>query len=115
MLFGVAEGVVCGVESALLPPTRRRFPGRGVALAARYGLFEGVRSSGAGVWRRGVLVGVLRADREGCVAPAAAWSEGARRGTRGVFAVRVVASVGFSGRPVLLVVERSVGILRLGV
>jgi hypothetical protein len=49
--------------------------------------------------------------RPGCELLAEA-IEGARRGAMGVFAVRVVASVGLSGLPVLFVVVRSMGMVR---
>jgi hypothetical protein len=100
--------VVDGVEPALLTPTRDfRAEERGVMLLSRKG-FTGVVSSCAIVLGgRGVVLTLLRTVRLDSVLLA----EVASRGVRGVFAVRVLASVGFKGLP-LFVFRRSVGIVR---
>ena len=58
------------------------------------------RSSWAGVLARGVVPTLLRTVRAAGALLAGA-TEDARRGVTGVFAVRVLANVGFKGRPVL--------------
>jgi len=71
--------------------------------------FTGVTSSCRAVLTRGVAPALLRGVRVVWLQLAEA-TEGASRGATGVFAVRAVARVGFSGRAVLLVV-RSMGIV----
>ena len=112
LLVGVADGVELGVELVLLTPTRDFLEDeRGVMLLQRNAL-TGVTSSGwAVVAARGVVAALLRAVRLVCELLAEETTEGARRGAMGVFAVRVVASVGFNGRP-LFVLERSLCMVR---
>lgn len=106
---GVPEGVPLGVEPGLATPTRDVLADeRGVTLLLMKAL-TGVMSSGAVVFTLGVLPTTLRDLRPGW-ALLVAVTEGARRGVTGVFAVRVVARVGFSGREVFVLV-RSVGIV----
>ena len=110
-LVGVALGVLLGVDDALSTPTRDFLDDeRGVTLLFRNAL-TGVTST----WAVGVALGVfpllVRTLRLGCEGVA----EGgvcatASRGVMGVFAVRLLASVGFSGRG-LLWVGRSIGII----
>jgi hypothetical protein len=107
--MGVPEGVPLGVEVGLATPTRDVLAEeRGVTLLPMKAL-TGVTSSWADVLTRGVLPTTLRGLRPGWELLADA-AEGARRGVTGVFAVRVVARVGFSGREVLVLV-RSMGIV----
>jgi hypothetical protein len=73
---------------------------RGVMLLLRKDLMGVDWSSCAGVLARGVLPTLLRTVRAGWALLAEA-TEGARRGVTGVFAARVLANVGFKGRPVL--------------
>lgn len=110
-LFGVPEGVLFGVDVLLLTPTRDfRDDERGVTLLLMNDLTGVERSSWDPVLVRGALGVLLRVVRAGCVLLAAAIL-GARRGVMGVLAVRVVASVGFKGRPLLAVV-RSMGMVQ---
>jgi hypothetical protein len=108
--LSVAEGVALGVETGLLKPTRDFLADeRGVTLvfiAPRTGVRSSCEADGA----FGVPAMVLRVVRRVGVLLAET-AEGARRGAMGVFAVRVVASVGFSGRPLLVVLDRSVGMV----
>jgi hypothetical protein len=106
---GVPEGVPLGVELGLATPTRDVLADeRGVTLLLMKAL-AGVMSSWAAVLTLGVVPTTLRGLRPGWVLLVEA-TEGARRGVTGVFAVRVVARVGFSGREVFVLV-RSVGIV----
>lgn len=109
--FGVPEGVPFGVDCALPTPTRDFLDeDLGVMLLLIKAL-TGVTSSCEEVCALEVVPTLLRGVRLELLVPAEA-TEGASRGATGVFAVRVVASVGFSGRGVLVLV-RSVGIVRI--
>ena len=111
VLLGVLQGVAFGVELVLLVPTRDFLDElRGVILLLRKDLTGVERSSWEAVLPLGVLVTLLRTVRVDCELLAEA-IEGASRGVMGVFAVRVVASVGFNGRPLLFAFERSAGIV----
>lgn len=104
-------GVSLGVDEPLSTPTRDFLEDeRGVMLLFRNAL-TGVTFSGGAALGLGVLPLLVRATRGGCELPVvAAAGVAARRGVRGVFAVRLLASVGFSGR-VVFGLERSMGIL----
>jgi hypothetical protein len=110
-LLGVADGVPLGVDDALSPPARDfRDDERGVMLLLRKAL-TGVTFSGAAAATLGVVPTLLRVVRvlwELTVEEAVGAT--ASRGVKGVFAVRLLASVGFSGRG-LLRSGRSMGIL----
>lgn len=111
-LFGVAFGVSLGVDAPLSPPTRDFLDDeRGVMLLFRNAL-TGVMFSWATVGSRGVVPPLLlRAGRVlWTLLAEAAVGATARRGVNGVFAVRLLASVGFSGRAVCWL-GRSIGIL----
>jgi hypothetical protein len=111
-LDGVADGVEVGVELVLLTPTRDFLVDeRGVMLLQRKALTGVTSSCWAVVAALGVTAALLRAVRLVCELLAEEAPEGARRGATGVFAVRVVASVGFNGRP-LFVFERSLCMVR---
>ena len=98
-----------GVVFGLATPTREVLADdRGVTLLLMKAL-TGVTSSWAEVFAFGVLPTTLRGLRPDWVLLAEA-TEDARRGVTGVFAVRVVARVGFSGREVFVLV-RSTGIV----
>lgn len=104
-----------GVELGLPKPTRDFLEEeRGVTLVFRNDLTGVEKSSCEVPLTRGVtepaalLLRTVRADCE--VLPEARL--GARRGVTGVFAVRVVASVGLSGRPLVLVFVRSTGMVQ---
>jgi hypothetical protein len=108
----VAEGVPLGVDEALSTPTRDFLVDeRGVMLLLRNGL-TGVTLSWAAVATLGVLPTLLRAVRllEELTVEEAVGAT-ASRGVKGVFAVRLLASVGFSGRG-LFRSGRSMGILQ---
>ena len=98
-LLGVADGVPLGVDDALSTPTRDfRDDERGVTLVLRKAL-TGVTVSWTAGATRGVLPTLLRAVRvPGALTVEEAVGATASRGVKGVFAVRVLASVGFSGR-----------------
>lgn len=102
------EGLVVG-----LPAPTRDFldEERGVILLFRNAL-TGVRSSWEAALALEVLGVVLRVVRLVCVELAEAM-DGASRGVSGDLTVRVVASAGFRGRPLLLVLERSVCMVQL--
>ena len=110
-LLGVADGVPLGVDDALSTPTRDFLDDeRGVILLLRKAL-TGVTFSWAAAAALGVLPTLLRAVRvlwELTVEEAVGAT--ASRGVKGVFAVRLLASVGFSGRG-LFRSGRSMGIL----
>lgn len=110
-LLGVAVGVPLGVDEALSTPTRDFLEDeRGVMLLLRKGL-TGVASSRAVLLTLAVLPLLVRAVRLLCELFAeAVVGATASRGVRGVFAVRLLASVGFSGLG-LLGWGRSIGIL----
>lgn len=113
-LLGVTEGVPLGVDEALSTPTRDFLvEERGVTLLLRKGLM-GVTSlcEGAGAATLGVVPLLVRAVRvlEELTVEEAVGAT-ASLGVKGVFAaVRVLASVGFSGRGLFRSV-RSMGIL----
>jgi hypothetical protein len=108
---GVLDGVPLGVDVELMVPTRDFLEEeRGVTLLLMNDLTGVAKSSRLTVASLGVVlasVRTLRPDWE-LLADAA---EGASRGVKGVFAVRVVASVGIKGRP-LFMLERSIGIVQ---
>ena len=110
-LFGVAIGVLLGVDDVLSRPTRDFLDEeRGVMLLLRNGLAGVVFSTAAEVGF-GVAPLLVRRDRVLCeLAAEGAVGATARRGVMGVFAVRLLASVGFSGRG-LFWLDRSIGIL----
>lgn len=113
-LLGVAEGVTLGVDDALSPPTRDlRDDERGVILVLRKAFTGVTLSCEATVGALGVVPLLLRAVRvlvELTVDEAVGAT--ASRGVKGVvFAVRLLASVGFSGRG-LFRSGRSMGILQ---
>jgi hypothetical protein len=108
--LGVAAGVPSaeGMEPGLVTLARDFLAEeRGVTLLLMKGLV-GVTSSGMATFARGVLVPATRGLL--LLEALAEASEGARRGATGVFAVRVVAREGFSGREVLVLL-RSMGIV----
>lgn len=111
-LLGVAEGVPLGVDEALSTPTLDfREEERGVILLLRKGLM-GVTSLCEGAAALGVVPLLVRAVRvlEELTVEEAVGAT-ASLGVKGVFAaVRVLASVGFSGRGLFRSV-RSMGIL----
>jgi hypothetical protein len=112
-LLGVAEGVTLGVDEALSTPTRDFLEEeRGVTLLLRKAL-TGVTSLCEAAGALGVvplLVRVVRVLDELTVEEAVGAT--ASRGVKGVFAaVRLLASVGFSGRELIRSV-RSIGILQ---
>jgi hypothetical protein len=113
-LLGVAEGVTLGVDEALSTPTLDFLvEERGVTLLLRNGL-TGVTSlyedAAAALGVVPLLVRVVRVLEELTVEEAVGAT--ASRGVKGVFAaVRVLASVGFSGRGLFRSV-RSMGILQ---
>ena len=108
-LFGVALGVLLG-DIASTPTRDFLVEERGVMLVLKKG-FAGVVVSTLAVLALGVVPLLVRVVRALTVLLAGA-AEGvaASRGVRGVFAVRLLASVGFSGRGVFGLV-RSMGIL----
>lgn len=113
-LLGVAEGVTLGVDVALSPPTRDlRDDERGVMLLLRKAFTGVTLSTLATVGALGVVPLLLRAVRvlvELTVDEAVGAT--ASRGVKAVvFAVRLLASVGFSGRG-LFRSGRSMGILQ---
>lgn len=105
---GVLDGVSFGVDGGLSKPTRDFLEDeRGVILLLRNAL-TGVTFSCAPILTRGVAALLLRMVRLLCELFAdAAEGATASRGVRGVFAVRLLASFGFS----VFGVFRSMGIL----
>lgn len=115
-LIGVVAGEAFGEDAPLPRPTRDlRDEVRGVMLVPRNDLAGVVASSLMGAASRGVAPLALRTVRLVCdVLLAGVEGARARRGVRGVFAERLLASVGFKGRG-LFGVDRSMGILQAGV
>jgi len=110
-------GVIMGEFPGELPsPPTRDFleDERGVMLLFRNDL-TGVMLSCVATGARGVVPLLLRRTREAALAVLlAVLGVAARRGVKGVFAVRLLASVGFSGGRGVLWVGRSMGILSSG-
>jgi hypothetical protein len=103
-------GVPLGVDEALSTPTRDFLDDeRGVTLLFR-NAFTGVTSSWMVVLTLGVVALLLRMGRADCALPVVAVGGAeARRGVRGVFAVRLLASFGLR----LFWGLRSMGILHV--